>query len=326
MALMGWRFAARFGLLLVVGSQAHAQFTIGRYSDVFLAHGAGARALAMGSAATADPSPATAGYYNPSALAGTERQSLEFMHASEFENLYTYDFLSYARPLRGNSVGSVSVLYQRVNDIPLTRLDDPARPLGDDNRVLVDTETGDHEIAILGACGKEWKHGWKMGAAGKLLVKSLAGESAYGLGFDLGLSRAVSPNVKLGIAAHDITTSVLAWSTGRTESIVPSLVLGGNYRFDFHAANAAVTVAADLENRFESRGQAAVVDAGPLSVDPHVGLEYLISNTVALRGGVNADKLTYGAGLKFSSLQVDAAFQNHDELGLTHRISAAVSW
>lgn len=320
------KFIAVMCLALLSANFAHAEFVIGRYSDVFLSHGAGARSIAMGSASVASPEPTSAGYYNPSGLASVKGRHVEFMHASEFDNIYTYDYLSYVQPMRGETVAGLSLLYQRVNEIPLTRLSDPSRPLGDDNRVVIDSETGDHEIALLASAGKKWKRDWQCGATGKLLMKSVAGESAYGLGVDLGVSRSLNSRLSVGAAVHDLTTSVLAWSTGRTESIVPSVVIGGNYHFDFRAANAAVTLVADLENRFESRGQAAVVDLGPLSVDPHVGAEYLIANTVGLRGGINGDQLTYGAGLKFSSLNVNAAFQNHDELGLTHRISAALSW
>lgn len=305
---------------------ARGEVVIGRYANEFLSHGAGARSLAMGSASVAAPSAGTAAYHNPAALLGVSRRHLEFMHASEFENAYTYDFLSFVQPTKRQAAIGVSVLYQRVNDISLTRLSDPSRPIGDNNRVVVDKETGDHEFALLIGTAKGWSKGWQVGATGKLLTKSLAGESAYGLGFDLGLQRAVRPHAQVGLTAHDITTSVLAWSTGRTESILPSMVVGGEYQFDFHAANAQISLAADLENRFESRGDAAVLAAGPWSLDPHAGIEYLISKTVALRGGMNADNFTYGAGLEFSSLNINAAFQNHDELGLTHRISAAVSW
>ena len=115
---------AKFALVLMAAcwsiSDAAAQLVIGRYAGEFLSLGAGARALAMGGASVAAPTPPTAAYYNPSALAGLQKRYLEFMHASQFDNLYTYDYLSFARSLSDGYSGSLTMLYTRVSDIPLT--------------------------------------------------------------------------------------------------------------------------------------------------------------------------------------------------------------
>ena len=146
------------------------------------------------------------------------------------------------------------------------------------------------------------------------------------MGFDFGLSKTLPHRFTVGLAAHDLTTSILAWSTGRTEAILPSVVVGGAWSAELHAVNAEVSLAADLDGHFESRGAAETVEAGVLTIEPRFGLEYLIAHTVALRGGVNGNDLTAGAGLSFRWLSVHAAFQDHAELGLTHRLSLAVNW
>jgi hypothetical protein len=321
-----------FSILLITiavgwcGTDVSAQWVIGRYAGEFLSLGAGARALAMGGASTALPTPATAGYYNPSALAGIDKRYIEFMHASQFDNLYTYDYLSHARPLPDGLSGALTVLYTRVSGIPITKLSDPSAPLSDNNPVLSSEQTGDHELALMASAAKPFKAGWKAGANAKLLMKSVAGESAFGLGFDLGMSRPLGKQFNFGVCAHDVTTSVLAWSTGRTESILPTLTAGGAWSAPLKALNAQVTVTTDLETRFESRGNAEVVEAGPISVQPRVGLEYLIADAVALRGGYDGDNITAGAGIRFSWLSVSAAFQNHSDLGFTHRVSAGIVW
>ncbi len=311
---------------LFAGSSFAGEFVVGRYSSEFLSLGAGARALAMGGASVADPTPASAAYYNPSRLAGFDRSEIEFMHASQFDNLYTYDYLSYAKQMSNGLSGGITALYTRVGDIPMTRLDDPNAPLSDANRVLIAKETSDNELALMAAVGKQARNGWRIGGTAKLLYKSVADESAYGLGFDVGIGRTFGKSFNLGAAARDITTSVLAWSTGLTEAILPSVIVGGAYGVPLAALNARVTVAADLDGHFESRGEAEQVDAGPLSVEPRLGLEYEIANTVALRGGLNGDDLTAGAGLRLAMVRVNAAFQTHEELGLTHRVSVAVNW
>jgi hypothetical protein len=319
-------------LALVIGavwlscSTAAAQFVIGRYAGEFLSLGAGARALAMGGASSAMPTPATAGYYNPSALASIRKNYLEFMHASQFDNLFTYDYLSYARPLPGGYAGALTVLYTRVGGIPMTTLTDPNQPLSDNNRVILRKLTGDDELAVMAAAGRDIGKGWRGGANAKILYKSVADQSAYGLGFDAGVGKTVARNLDVGLVAHDLTTSILAWGTGRTEAILPSVVAGGSWAQDITALNARLTLAADLDGHFESRGSAERVSAGPLSVQPRFGLEYLISNTVGLRGGYDGDSFTAGAGLRFAWLNVNAAFQRHDDLGLTHRVSVGITW
>jgi hypothetical protein len=316
-------------LLLVVcafTAPASAQLVIGRYAGEFLSLGAGARALAMGGASVALPTPSTASYYNPSALAGIDKHYVEFLHASQFDNLYSYDYLSYASALNNGYAGSITALYTRVGDIPVTKLADPNQPLSDENRVLLDYKTGDHELAVMAGVGRKFASGWRAGANAKLLFKTVAGESAEGLGVDLGVGRTVAKGVDVGLMARDLTTSILAWSTGRTEAILPSLALGGAWVTDVSSLNAKVSVVADLDGHFESRGEAEKIHAGPLSVSPHAGVEYLISNTVALRGGYNGDAFTAGAGIRFAWMNVNAAFQNHSDLGFTHRVSVGITW
>jgi hypothetical protein len=248
------------------------------------------------------------------------------MHASQFDNLYTYDYLSFAKPMSNGLSGALTAMYTRVTDIPVTKLTDPSQPLSDNNRVELDHKTGDNEIAVMAGVGRPIGTGWRAGANAKLLFKNVAGQSAGGLGFDLGFGRTLLQGLDVGLTVHDLTTSILAWSTGRTEAILPSAVLGGAWTADLKSLNAKLVFAADGEGHFESRGEAEQVSAGPLSVQPHVGAEYQIANTVALRAGYNGDALTYGAGIRFSWLSVAAAFQNHPELGFTHRISAGITW
>ncbi|MCB1059795.1 MAG: PorV/PorQ family protein [Calditrichaeota bacterium] len=303
---------------------ANAQWVIGRYAGEFLSLGAGARALAMGGASIASPLPATAGYYNPAGLAGIDKRSVEFMHASQFDNLFTYDYLSFATPMQREMSGAVTVLYSRVGDIPLTRLADPTQPLSDGNRVEVDGQTGDHEWAAIASGGRMLGNGWNAGASAKILTKSVASETAVGLGFDVGLQRMIGSRTEFGAVVRDITTSTMAWSTGRTESILPTVGFGGRWSAPLKAMNADVTVVADAETRFETRGEAEVISAGPVSIEPRIGAEYLISKTVALRAGLKGDRFTAGAGLLFGSLAVNAALEDHNDLGLTHRVSVGV--
>ncbi len=154
----------------------------------------------------------------------------------------------------------------------------------------------------------------------------MAEESAFGLGLDLGFGRSLTKKVEVGLAVRDVTTSVLAWSTGRTEGILPSLAVGGSFSTDLTAANARIVVAGELDTHLESRGEAELIDAGFATVDPKLGLEYEIARTVSLRGGFKGDEPTFGAGLRLSKLSLGAAFEDHGDLGFTHRISVGYGW
>jgi hypothetical protein len=323
----GFRLAA-----LVIAFLAFATITqagvirVGRFAGEFLDMGGGARSLAMGGTGVALPNQATSGYHNPARLAGIARTAAEFMHASYFDNTYSYDFLGLTRPLSDETGLGVTVLYARVGDIPLTSLQDPSRPLGDDNRVVARDMTSDNELAAMASLGARGPWGWSWGGTAKLLYKGVAGKSAYGIGFDVGMAKELGKNLAVGAAIRDLTGSALAWTTGRTEIIPPSILLGGAWSAQLPSLRAQLRIAADLFGRFESRGEAEVIHAGALSVEPRVGAEYIISKVLALRGGLLGDNITAGAGISISSVTLDYAFQPHEELGNTHRVSLGLSW
>lgn len=299
--------------------------TVGRFAGEFLELGAGARSLAMGGAAVASPSKATAAYHNPARLSYARHNAAEFMHASYFDNLYTYDFLGFAKSLRAGTGAGITILYARVTDIPLTTLQDPARSLGDDNRVLVRKMSSDNELALMASLGTPGRWGWKWGGTAKLLYKGVAGKSAYGVGFDLGLAREFA-SLAIGLAIRDLTGSALVWTTGRTELIPPSVILGGAWSAKLPSLHAQLRVMADFSSRFESRGQAEAIHTGALSIDPRLGAEYIISDVLALRAGLLGENVTAGAGISVSPVTLDYAFQAHEELGNTHRVSLGLGW
>src|ERR1700742_148032 len=111
-------------IFVIVGSLAYlpafSQFT--EYSNEFLNIGAGARGLAMASAQVASVGDATAGYWNPAALANmrTEPQ-LSLMHAEYYAGVGKYDFASLALPLKDNKrTLGLTLLRFAVDDIPNT--------------------------------------------------------------------------------------------------------------------------------------------------------------------------------------------------------------
>jgi hypothetical protein len=314
----------------------------GKYAGEFLSLGVDARALGMGGAYVAQATGASSVYWNPAGLAFIPRQEIALMHAEQFDGIVGYDFGAYGRP-SGQSAGwGLGAIHLGVGDIPVTTLENPNAPISDLNRVKIAKQTSDTELAVFGGFGRvltAWGGGKiSYGATAKLVGKWLYNESAYGMGFDLGVRYAPWQNVSFGALLQDITTTAVIWSTGQKELIAPTVKVGGAWRVHVPKLHGYVTLAGDLDARFTDRGIADQFQFGPLTVDSHLGMEYLLNmggTGIALRGGTeparNPDKgffgnYTFGAGLLFRSFHLDYAFLAHPDLGNTHRIALSVLW
>jgi hypothetical protein len=157
----------------------------------------------------------------------------------------------------------------------------------------------------------------------KILRRGLEVASAIGIGFDIGVLYSPRENWFVAANVQDVTTTLIAWSTGTNELISPTLKLGTAYFLNLFNGCFAPTI--DVDIRFENRQFASIAHLGPISFDPHMGLEFDYKNTVALRIGYNDVKqLTLGAGLHLRKLDIDysfARFGKENDLGDTHRIS-----
>ena len=115
----------------------------------------------------------------------------------------------------------------------------------------------------------------------------------------------------------------MAWNTGTNELISPTLKVGGAYLFEIFGGRLGPSIDTDI--MFEGRKFAATAYLGPVSFDPHGGIEFDYKKTVALRVGYDDTKnLTLGAGVHLRKLDIDyafAKFNGEDQLGNSHRIS-----
>ncbi len=321
---MANRFINLFLLMAWMLPSTVAAITVAKYAGEFISTGVGARALGMGGAHVAVGTDITAGYWNPAGLIGLRFPQLMLMHSSRFNGIVKYDYAAVGLPSGRYQTFAISLTRLGVDDIPITALTDPSLPLSETNQPYVKALANDAEYALYLSYARLLVGKLSYGVNVKLLHKGVGSNSAYGLGFDVGIL--INPWKKLlaGVNLQDVTTTILAWDTRHHELISPTLKLGCAYPFEFALFGSKIMPAFDVDLRFENRRSAAQMNLGPVSFDTHLGLEYALFRIISLRVGTDTGHFTAGTGIRLPQLQLDYAFMSHD-LGATHRLSLRVS-
>ncbi len=301
-----------------------AQGSGNKYAGEFLAIGVGGRPLGMGGAFVALANDVTAGYWNPALLSKIIYPQISLMHDARFSNLVNYDYGSVGIPFGKNASLGISVIRMGIDDIPDTRnalINDGPGQLRLDNNLITRFSTTDYAFFLT--YSKKQNEKLSYGANFKVIRRNIAEESAWGLGFDVGVAYNPFSRFMLGANLMDVTTTYLSWTTGKKELITPTAKIGTAYMIDFFKGT--ITPALDFDVRFENRRSASNYNIGPISFDMHAGLEYNFQNLFAIRAGYNElGNLTLGAGVKLPKLNIDYSFvkfDNVEALGNTHRIS-----
>jgi len=315
-----------------------SQTVIGKYAGEFMAIGVGGRPLGMGGAFVAIANDVTAGYYNPAGLEQINYPEISLMHEEHFGSLVNYDYAGVAIPYGKDMSFGLSIMRLGVDGIPDTRgalidkntgqvvndpnfINDPAAGL-DYSKI---TEFSDQDWAVYFTFAKRYSDKLNLGANVKLIYRSIAEYNAYGIGFDVGALYTPFKDFSLGANLQDITTTIVAWSTGRNELVTPTAKVGAAYHFNFLFGT--IMPAVDLDIRFENRQYASEFYVGPVSFDGHAGLEYNFKNIFMIRAGYNdVRQFTIGAGIKLPKLNIDYSFARFSGSSLeslpdTHRIS-----
>ena len=296
-----------------------------KFAGEFMTLGADGRSSGMGETGVAVGGLAGA-YWNPALITSVDGGGVLAMHADRFSGVVKYDFITAAQRYSDREVFGLTIFRLGIDDIPLTALQDPNSPISEENYVYVRKWTSDSELAILGTYAINWRENVALGVNGKIINKSVGDNSALGLGFDIGATYNPVKSFQLGARISDVTTTFLGWDTGHNELILPSFGVGAAKTFHHKRLEADVTIAVDMIIRGENRGSADQFDSGILSGDAHFGLEYMVKKVLALRAGFDREHFTAGAGLHIMRFDVDYAYQSHEGLGESHRVSLAYRW
>ncbi|MDP1994205.1 MAG: UPF0164 family protein, partial [Ignavibacteria bacterium] len=216
-------------LIPLILTSLQSQTVIGKYAGEFLSIGVGGRPLGMGGAYVAIANDVTAGYYNPAGLAKLNYPQIALMHDERYGNLVNYNYAAVAIPYGKDYTFGVSIMRLGVDGIPDTRnagKDENGNPLSSgqyDKMVRLNydliTEFSNQDWAFYLTGAKRVTDDLYLGANVKILSRSIAEYSAFGIGFDIGAYYTPMENLMLGANVQDVTTTFVAWSTGRNELI-----------------------------------------------------------------------------------------------------------
>ena len=328
-----------FLVLVLCSASLFAQTSVGKYAGEFLALGVGGRALGMGGAHTAVVNDVTAGYWNPAGLARIDYPQIVLMHEEHFGNLVNYNYGAVAIPYGNDMSFGISVIRLSIDGIPDTRDALVDRITG---QVIYDItnpyaridyskikEFNNTDYAFYLTFAKRQSEDFYWGANVKIISRSIAEYSAFGIGFDAGAYYKPMDNLHLGASIQDITTTLVAWSTGTNELISPTLKLGAAYGIEFLGGTFMPTM--DFDIRFENRQFASNFNVGPVSFDVHSGVEYSYKGLFSVRAGYSDVKqITLGAGVRLPKLNIDYSFARFsasetDRLNDSHRISVMLT-
>lgn len=322
--------------LLLLSPNLFAQFGTAKYAGEFLGLGVGSRSLGMGGAFVAVARDVTSSYWNPAGLAFIEYPEIMLMHSRQFSGVVNYDYGGVGLPVGHSSSLGFGLIRLGVDDIKKTDIPNPNLEVGevyvDENGQVVRNTPfekgtfGATDYALFLTYSKRVSDGFSYGGNVKLLNRSIGDNSAWGIGFDIGFIFNPTSKLIVGINVQDITSTMIAWDTGRKELITPSVRAGLSYPIQFSALGGRIQPAVDFIFRFENRKESAQGHIGRMSYDVNFGWEYQYQDAFAIRLGASEfAPFTAGVGLHLPKLHIDYAFYQHEDLRNTHRVSAKLT-
>lgn len=332
-----------------------------KYSNEFLSIGVGARALGMGGAVAGSVNDVTSNFWNPAGLSQIEAGfQVGAMHTSWFSGVGNYDYIGVAKKLNNNNAAlSLGIIRFGIDGIPntLELIDENGEINYDNIKTFSATDYG-----IFGSYARALKNqSWRVGGSVKIVRRTI-GEFANSIGFgvDLGLQH-IGEKFYFGVMGKDITTTFNTWkgtfseadkivleATGNeviikgTEITRPTIILAGGIKAKI-GKNSGLLFELNLDATTDGKRN-VLISADPISINPHLGVEYRYKQLFFLRGGFNnlqqiVDETdnnkknwnvqpNVGVGINIGAVNIDYALTNIgnvSETRLSHVFSLKLS-
>ncbi|MCZ4693158.1 hypothetical protein DWB61_07115 [Ancylomarina euxinus] len=283
------------------GLSLFSQTSAPKYSNEFLSVGVGARAFAMGNVAVASQKGVEAAYWNPASLVDLNKKyEISAMHAEYFAGMAAYDYVGFGIKLDEKSALALSVIRYGVDDIPNT-----LELIDKDGNIRYDLVTtfSAADYAFLFSYAKQTKiKGLSIGGNVKIIYRH-TGEfaSAYGFGIDAAI-KYKRGKWQMGAVIRDASSTFNAWvfktddlekvynTTGNeipensTEITLPRLILGVGREVRL-SDKVRVLAELDADITFDGKRH-TLIEGDPISIDPHMGLEFQYQDLIYLRMGL----------------------------------------
>jgi hypothetical protein len=312
------RIVVRLVILLCIGALIGAEAKAnddksGTSSLIFLRLGAGARALGMGEAFTAQSGGMAAPFWNPAAISGLQAPRMSFTHTQWFQDITTEFFSSAIRG--GDNFFGLSLALGQVPDIE-KRETPTEEPLA-----LFDA----HDFVLSFSYARNLGEKYALGVSAKWIYEKIDIWSASGLGFDLGgifapfagTDRFFVRNLTFGAAVMNLGSKMKF----KQESFsLPTQYKGGvSYSDEMKKWQSDYTIGLDLIKPRDD------------DLKAHLGGEYGLYGNLSLRLGYQIGyddrDLSLGMGLRYKKYAIDYAFLPYkSDLGDVHCVSLDVEF
>lgn len=322
------------GILLLTGSPLEGESIWVKYGNQVYRGAGDARAIALSEAEVASATGPMSLMWNPARLQATEEKLLAYAHHERFSGTVIYDVIGF--DLKDNFISKWSfvLIREAVQGIPDTRralLYDTGSLNAEYERILSEKVTYFNQVQWAGMLGISSSRGdWKIGGNVKILVHQLGGRSGYGIGFDAGVYRDLSPKNTVAVAIRDATTSWVIWNEGTVERIAPQLLLGDVQVIPIVPLNLQIRGMITAVVDFAGRTNSDDLQVKSLGIGGHVraGVDFEYKQNLHLRIGRNPiTGYSLGLGLGFPFGNIDYAFTPSpmgSVLGTSHYVSFTI--
>jgi len=290
---------------LALGAYAQSDGEYGTTSN--LSYGTGARAMGLGRAYVAIANDPTAIFWNPSGLELVPKTSFSLFHHQLFEGVI-YDFAGFAYPTLTYGTAGIGFARLGVGDVPIT----------DRNGAPSPEKLTYEEVEIYLSYAKRLPYNFYAGTTFKIRRQSFSviNQDDTGLGFDIGvmyrpgLEEGIFSDFGLGFSFRNLLAPAL--KAGRITDTEPYHLTFGVVKGIRVGENANINVVFDFHKSKDE------------SLSLLAGTEYVFRDMGTIRLGLDNMNLAFGAGVKYSFLQIDYSFGStisDGEFPPTHRFS-----